>query len=274
MPPPPGGFYFPDDAFFFNHGHGIISNQEDNHTIVEIAYPSGAILWQYGHPGVLGTLPGYLDQPDDAYMLKSGIVSVADASNNRVLFISRQKQIVGQIGNGVDAHVPGQSLAYPNGDTPLADGNVLISEINGSWVSEYTPADKLVWTVQLPSVNYPSDPQQLGPDLSLMVDYNPPGEGRILEFDRAGQILWRYDVTAGDGMLKLPSLAERLPNGLIMLNDDHNDRVIVIDPKTDSIVWQYGLTGTGGTAPGMLSIPDGFDILLPNGTTPTHLQTG
>jgi hypothetical protein len=51
MPPPPGGFYFPDDAFFFNRGQGIISNQEDNHTIVEIAYPSGNLLWQYGHPG-------------------------------------------------------------------------------------------------------------------------------------------------------------------------------------------------------------------------------
>ena len=41
MPPPPGGFYFPDDAFFFHQGTGIISNQEDNHTIVEIGYPSG-----------------------------------------------------------------------------------------------------------------------------------------------------------------------------------------------------------------------------------------
>ena len=50
MPPPPGGFYFPDDAFFFHKGTGIISNQEDNHTIVEIGYPSGKILWQYGHP--------------------------------------------------------------------------------------------------------------------------------------------------------------------------------------------------------------------------------
>lgn len=273
-PPPPGGFYFPDDAFFFNHGHGIISNQENNHTIVEIGYPSGKILWQFGHPGVPGSLPGYLDQPDDAYMLKSGIVTVADASNNRILFINPQKQIVGQIGNGVDAHVPNQSIAYPNGDTPLANGNVLISEINGSWVSEYTPAGKMVWTVQMPSVNYPSDPQQLGPDLYLMADYNPPGEGRILEFNQAGQILWRYDVKAGDGMLKRPSLAERLPNGLIMLNDDYNDRIVVIDPATNSIVWQYGLTAKGGTAPGMLSIPDGFDNLLPNGTTPTHPQTG
>ena len=74
--------------------------------------------------------------------------------------------------------------------------------------------------------------------------------------------------------LKKPSLAERLPNGLVMLNDDYRDRVVVIDPTTDSIVWQYGLTDVPGTAPGLVSIPDGFDILLANGTTPTHTSTG
>ena len=184
MPPPPGGFYFPDDAFFIRGGTGIISNQEDNHTIVEIGYPSGKILWQYGHPGQPGAAPGYLDQPDDAYLLKSGTITVADASNNRILFISPQGQVTGQIGNGADAHDPPVSIAYPNGDTPLADGNVLVSEINGSWVDEYTPTGRLVWTVHIPSVNYPSDPQQVGPDLYLMTDYDPPAEGRALEFTR------------------------------------------------------------------------------------------
>ena len=63
MPPPPGGFYFPDDAFFFKHGTGIISNQEDNHTIVEIGYPSGRILWHYGHAGQPGQRPGTSTSP-------------------------------------------------------------------------------------------------------------------------------------------------------------------------------------------------------------------
>ena len=107
-----------------------------------------------------------------------------------------------------------------------------------------------------------------------MCDYNPPAEGRILTFTREGQIIWTYDVTAGDGALKKPSLAEQLPNGLIMTNDDYRNRVVIIDPKYNAIVWQYGLTDTAGTAVGMLSIPDGFDLLLPNGTTPTHPQTG
>ncbi|MHB8506034.1 MAG: kelch repeat-containing protein [Acidimicrobiales bacterium] len=274
-PAPPGGFYFPDDAFFVRHGTAIISNQENNDTIVEIGYPSGKLLWQYGHPKVPGNLPGYLNQPDDAYLQRSGIVTVADASNNRILFIDPNgNKVVGQIGNGTDAHVPGVSIAYPNGDTPLADGNVLVSEINGSWIDEYTPTGRMVWSVQMKSVNYPSDPQQISADLYLMTDYNPPGEGRILEFTRQGRVVWRYDATSGDGMLKMPSLAERLPSGLIMVNDDYNDRVVAIDPSTDCIVWQYGLTGVAGTAPGLLSTPDGFDVLAPGGVTPTHPQTG
>jgi len=274
MPPPPGGFYFPDDAFFIRGGSGIISNQEDNHTIVEIGYPSGKILWQYGHPGAPGASAGYLDQPDDAYLLKSGIVTVADASNNRILFIAPGGQVTGRIGNGVDAHDPPVSIAYPNGDTPLADGNVLVSEINGSWIDEYTPTGKLVWTVHIPSVDYPSDPQQEGPDSYLMTDYNPPGEGRALEFTRSGTVTWLYDARSGDAMLKKPSLAERLPNGLIMINDDYRNRMVAIDPAINSIVWQYGLTDVPGTSPGLVSIPDGFDNLLANGTTPTHPVTG
>jgi len=274
MPPPPGGFYFPDDAFFFGKGTGIISNQEDNHTIVEIGYPSGKLLWQYGHPGVPGAQPGYLDQPDDAYLLKSGIVTVADASNNRILFISPTKVVVGTIGNGVDTHNPPTSIAYPNGDTPLVNGDVLVSEINGSWIDEYTQQGSLVWTVHMATVNYPSDPQQLAPNLYLMTDYDPPAEGRVLEFDRQGAVTWRYDATVGDAMLKKPSLAERLPDGLVMVNDDYRDRVVVIDPTLNSIVWQYGLTDTPGTSPGLISIPDGFDLLEANGTTPTHPQTG
>jgi hypothetical protein len=107
-----------------------------------------------------------------------------------------------------------------------------------------------------------------------MTDYNPPGEGKVIEFNRSGSILWQYDATAGEAMLRKPSLAERLPNGLIMVNDDYRNRVVVIDPATHWIVWQYGLTDVAGTATGLLSIPDGFDLLEPGGVTPTHPQTG
>jgi len=271
-PGPPGGFYYPDDAFFVDHGHSILSNEEENHTIVRIAYPSGALLWSYGHPKIAGSAAGFLNQPDDAFLLRDGRITVADAKNCRILFISPQGRPVSQIGTtGNCTHNPPTGVGYPNGDTPLANGNFLVSEINGSWVSEYTGAGQLVWTVHLP-IAYPSDPQQLGPDLYLLADYTRPGG--ILEFNREGQIFWTYRPSSGDGMLDHPSLAERLPNGLIGVNDDYRHRVILIDPTTNAIVWQYGQTDQPGTGLDQLNIPDGFDLLLPDHTTPLHSPTG
>jgi len=69
-------------------------------------------------------------------------------------------------------------------------------------------------------------------------------------------------------------LAELLPSGVFMVNDDYNDRMVAIDPATKALVWQYGATGHAGTARGLLDTPDGFDLLAPDGSTPTHPATG
>jgi outer membrane protein assembly factor BamB len=266
------GFYFPDDAFFVDHGTAILSNQEQNETIVKIAYPSGRIVWSFGHPGHASGARGYLHEPDDAYLLRNGQVSVADANNCRVLIIRADGSVARQIGTtGACVHRPPSALGSPNGDTPLADGNLLVSEINGSWVSEYTLRGSLVWTAHLP-IAYPSDPQQLGPDRYLIADYSSPGQ--IIEFSRAGRILYRYAPRSGPGMLNHPSLTERLPSGVFLANDDYRDRLVAIDPATGALVWQYGVTGKPGRRPGRLNTPDGFDLLLGNGTTPTHPATG
>jgi hypothetical protein len=270
-PPPPGGFYFPDDAFFIHHGSQIIINQEENETMVILDYPSGALRFSYGHPHQVGTSLGYLHEPDDAYLMKNGQITVADAMNCRILFVNPNGSIAGQIGTtGVCKHQPPDFVGSPNGDTPLANGDVLISEVTGQWVSEYTTKGKLVWTVHLP-VHYPSDPQQLGPDLYLLADYDHPGA--IVEFNREGQILYRYQPTSGPGVLNQPSLVEMLPSGVFMVNDDYRHRMLAIDPTTKALVWQYGVTDKPGTGPGMLAIPDGFDVLASDGTTPTHLAT-
>ena len=139
-PAPPGGFYFPDDAFFIHGGHGIISNEEQNERIVQLSYPGGKLLWSYGHPGVTGSKPGYLHEPDDAYLLRNGTVSVADAQNCRVLLISHAKKLLKTFGDPQScSHEPPHRLGSPNGDTPLANGDILISEVNGSYIDEITP---------------------------------------------------------------------------------------------------------------------------------------
>jgi outer membrane protein assembly factor BamB len=271
-PHDPLGFFFPDDAFFVKHGTAILTNQEENETLQLIGFPSGKVLWSYGHPKQPGTAQGYLHEPDDAYLLKNGQITVADADNCRVLVINPNHTVAHQIGtDGACIHNPPTSMGSPNGDTPLADGNLLVSEINGSWVTEYTPTGHEVWTVQLP-ISYPSDPQQIGSDLYLIADYATPGE--ILEFNRAGKILYRYAPTSGPGMLNHPSLVERLPSGVFLVNDDYRDRMVAIDPATGALVWQYGTNDHAGKGPGQLNTPDGFDLLSPDGSTPTHPATG
>ena len=207
---------------------------------------------------IKGSAPGYLHTPDDAYLLPSGIVTVADAYNCRVLFISPAHKIVRQYGSGVCHHNPPAQLGAVNGATPLPDGGTLVSEINGSWVDNFGPQGQLRWSVAAP-VSYPSDPQLLAPNRILLADYARPGHAIIMT--RTGRVVWRYGPASGPGALDHPSLATRIGPGLIAINDDYRHRVVVISMRTKKIIWQYGHTDAPGTAAGYLHTPDGLDLL-------------
>ena len=252
-------FRFDDDTFFGPHADRIISNQEDQHTIQIVSFPAGRVLWRYGHVNIASSRRGYLNTPDDAYLLPSGIVTVADAYNCRVLFISHVHRIVRQYGTtGVCRHNPPRELGPINGATPLPDGGTLVSEIKGSWVDDIGANGKLRWAVQAP-VSYPSDPQLLAPNRILLADYARPGHALLMT--RTGRVLWRYGPSSGPGELDHPSLATRIAPGLIAVNDDYRHRVVLISMRTKRIVWQYGHTDVAGRRSGYLNTPDGLDLL-------------
>jgi hypothetical protein len=263
-------FHFDDDTFFSPNYEKIISNQEQQQTIQVISFPGRKVLWHYGHVNAAGSAPGYLHTPDDAYLLKGGTRVVADVGNCRILFISPKRQVVRQYGTtGNCSHDPPRSYASPNGDTPLADGSMLVTEIGGSWIDLIGPKGQLEWAVVAPA-SYPSDAQWLGHGTILVADYHSPGAVIIMR--RSGHVLWRYGPSSGPGMLDHPSLAMRLPNGLIAVNDDYRHRVVIIDPDTSRIVWQYGHTDVAGISAGYLNTPDGMDHLPPS-EIPASLRT-
>jgi DNA-binding beta-propeller fold protein YncE len=74
-------------------------------------------------------------------------------------------------------------------------------------------------------------------------------------------VIWSYPVKSGPGELKDPTLAIVLASGDVLVADSLNDRVIVIDPKTNKIVWQYGQTATPGSTAGFLHTPESVDLL-------------
>ena len=257
-------FLVPDDAFVTPGGKDIIATQEDDFVITEIDVATRKVVWRYGTPGVHGSGPGRLDNPDDAMELPDGTVVAADIKNCRLVGLSPAvRGPVWSLGDGPGTcrHDPPARFGSPNGVFPLSDGHFLVTEINGDWVDEIDRAGKVYWSAHPPGVAYPSDSSQYRPGQYVTADYSNPGQ--VVVFDARGRLLWRWAPRSGSGRLDQPSLAEGLPNGDILLNDDGNDRVIVLDPAQNRIVWQYGDTGVPGAAPGHLNTPDGLDLVPP-----------
>jgi DNA-binding beta-propeller fold protein YncE len=252
-----------DDVFFSPDGKELVVNEEDNYDLHIIDYDTRQLAWTFGVSDVKGSKPGYFNYPDDAHLLPDGKVVVADIRNCRVQFIDRATStVVGQWGKeGNCKHDPPRTLAYPNGSTPLDNGDILVTEISDAWISRITRDGKVVWSTKAPHIRYPSDAFPTRDGKVIVADFSKPG--RVVIFDpKTGKIAWEYFEKSGERMLDHPSLALELPNGNVILNDDARHRVLVIDRATKEIVWQYGVTDTPGHAPGYLFFPDGMDIDL------------
>ncbi len=262
---PAGQRFSADDAFLAPDGKTIVANEERYQVVVRIDIATRRVVWEYGHYGVASSGAGYLHGPDDAYGLPNGDVVVADISNCRVLEISPARKVVRHWGRaGSCTNRPPTSFAKPNGDTPLPDGGLLVTTIGGSRVIRLRSTGSVVFNVRVPAA-YPSDAQLTAAGNILVVDYSSVGQ--VLLVSPRGRVLWRYRVASGPGRLSYPSLAVPLPDGTIAVTDDLRERVVVIDPRTNRIVWQYGHTDRIGTAPGYLFTPDGLNV-LPAGTIP------
>jgi hypothetical protein len=258
---PAGQGFSADDAFLSPDGKTITANEEGHEVVVRIDIAMRRIVWEYGKYDHAGSGPGRLHTPDDAYPLANGNVVVADIGNCRIIEVSPAKKVVRQWGRtGACAINAPRTYGSPNGDTPLPDGGLLITEIHGSRVVRLDRSGHVVFDIHVPT-SYPSDAQLLPNGHVLVVDYANPGA--ILEVDRHGTVVWRYRPRTRAGRLDHPSLAIRLPNGLIAANDDFRHRVVIIDPKTDRIVWQYGQTDHHGRGKDHLYTPDGIDIIPP-----------
>jgi hypothetical protein len=260
-------FLLPDDAFFSPDGKYIVATEEEDSVISVISVARHRIVYRYGRPGVPGSGRNQVANPDDAMMTPSGTLITADIKNCRLLVLRppshRPRRIIGRTGGCW--HNPPYAFGSPNGAFPATNGRYIITEINQDWAEEMSLAGHLSWAAHPPGVSYPSDTNEVYPGRYLTADYSSPGQ--VVEFGPHGRLAWRF------GGLNHPSLAQPLPNGDILVNDDYNDRVIVIDPVLGKIVWQYGHTGVSGTRPGYLNDPDGVDLVPPNSMLITHAAT-
>ncbi|MBM3128994.1 MAG: hypothetical protein FJ009_10295 [Chloroflexi bacterium] len=272
-------FAAPSHAFFTPGFKSVVVTQSPNHQIIELDYTTRQIIWTFGEWGVAGADGAHLNTPDSARRLPDGRTIVADVRNCRVAIISLAQKIAAQIGKTGQCKNETGLLAKPNGVTLLSNGNLLLTEATNRRVSEVDLQGKVVRAITLPVVVYPSDAQLTRAGNILVAAYEKPG--RLLEVDWDAQIVWEYFPRAETERLDRPSIALELPNGNIAFSDDYNDRVAIVN-RAGKILWQYGVTGVAGKAPGYLNTPNGIDfraVPIPAATltaiapTPTRTAT-
>jgi sugar lactone lactonase YvrE len=250
-----------DDVNFSPDGKTLVVNEEDNFDLHFVDYETRTLTWTYGVPNVRGKGEGYLNYPDDARLLPDGRLTVADIRNCRLLFIDPNSgKTLDQWGkSGVCKHAPPDTYAYPNDINYYENGDFLITEIPDAWITRVTKDGRVIWTIKAPHMHYPSDARMASDGNIIVADFVKPG-GVVIFKPETGKIVWEYRVKEGEKMLDHPSLAEELPIGDILVNDDLRQRVLVIDRQTKEIIWQYGTTDEKGHTPGLLWYPDSQDL--------------
>ena len=252
----------PSDAYLTPTGRSIIVTQHGGFDVVRLGVVSGTVSYRYGHSGHPGAADDHLHDPQTAQQLPDGRLVIADKSNCRIIFVTppshRPAAVLGRPGTCV--HDPPRSFSYPDAAFPTARGGLVVTELTPAWVDLLSTTGSLIAALRVNGLSAPYDANEFGRDRIVATSHSSPGA--VEEFSTSGRVLWRYGPASGPGMLDSPSLARVLPGGDLLVCDSGNQRIVVIDPRRDTIVWQYGHTGRAGSAPGFVHTPDSA-VLVP-----------
>ena len=250
-PPRPHPLGPPDDAFYTADGASILVSSEDGQGGMLIDRLGGSTRWQVGTFGRRGNDATHFNNPDDLAPAPDGTAWLADINNCRILHLDGATgAIVATLGGHGCSHNPPQQYAMPNGAIPARDGSLVVTEIGGSWVDWLNGDGTLRWSHHVPA-RYPSDAMAYPDGSVLVADYSSPGA--VLHIGVDGAVLWRYEPR-GKEQLNHTSIAIPLAVNRVAICDDFNNRVVVVDPTTSTVVWQW--RGSGADT---LLHPDGID---------------
>jgi DNA-binding beta-propeller fold protein YncE len=259
------GRVYPDEAFFTPSGRAIAVT-EDLHAQVDVlSIDTHSIIYGYGHfdrPGSGNA--NALDVPSAALRLDDGSILVSDVGDCRILVLAPDPahHVDYALGKSRDCkHDPPSSFATPESAFPLSGGGLVVTELQDNSVDLISAADRLERSFAVTGFKHLAMTNEADGNELVAVDDTHPGAVETLTL--SGKPKWLYRPTSGLGELDDPTFAVVLPNQDVLVSDEQNDRVIVIDPLTNRIVWQYGHTRVSGRGAGYLNLPIGLDLVPP-----------
>jgi outer membrane protein assembly factor BamB len=250
-PPLPQPLGAPDDASYTTDGTAIVANSEDGQRAMAVNRLTGAVLWQIGTYHSRGNNLTHFNNPNDAVPAADGTVWMADIRNCRLVHLNGATgAVLAVLGGHGCAHNPPKQFSEPNGGFPTRDGSLVVTEISGTRVTWLNADGTVRWSHRVPAA-YPSDGMAYPDGSVLLTDYS--SVGAVLRIAADGAVMWRYSPR-GAAQLNHPSIAIPLASNRIAICDDFNNRIVIVDPTTSTIVWQWS-----GNAAYRLLRPDGLD---------------
>jgi hypothetical protein len=183
--------------------------------------------------------------------LKNGLTMIAESGNGRIIEVDKDDKIVNTIP---------LTLAKPNAhrDTrmvrPVGNGGYLVCQEGEGKVMEYDKTGKVVWSYALELGDRPRSPGhgveghgvevfgavRLKNGNTLIAGGN---NNRILEVNRAGQIVWSLDHKELSGIqFAWMTTLQVLPNGNLIIGNTHagpdNPQLIEVT-RAKKVVWQF-----------------------------------
>jgi len=246
----------PSDAYPSSTAHSIVVTEHGGAQVFVVSVSHSSITYHYGHGNVPGSGENRLHDPSAAQFLPDGRIVIADKANCRVLLVRPPShRVIVQYGTpSTCVHKPPTSFGFPDGAFPTAGGGLVVTELTPAWIDLIDKSGKLVKDFQVKGLTSPYAANETPKGDYIATNYAHPGA--VVEFDSSGNVIASYGPKSGPGELNFPTLATVLSNGNWLITDARNDRVIVVDPSSSQIVWQYGHTGKPGIGNGFLHTPD------------------
>lgn len=179
-----------------------------------------------------------------AIRLENNNTLIVDTSNNRLIEINPEKEIVWSSENWPNKGklADGTKFSYPNDIEKLPNGHFLVTDRNNDRLIEIDREGKIYW--QKTGLNRPHNGDQT-PEGNILVSDSEAD--RVIEINPSGQIVWSYGelpieakekTKKEDWPLYWPRDVDRLENGHYLITDSRHHRVIEITPEGKT-VWEY-----------------------------------
>ena len=228
----PGVLEFPCTAVRLANGNTLVADAGDEigagSEVIEVD-PTGQVVWNYHGP---------LRFAHSAVRMANGNTLIADTTNDRVIEVSPEKEIVfstDDLDGGTGTLSDGSRLYYPNNAIELPDGNLLITDRNNDRALVIDHGGQVIWQYA-EGIRHPHNAEMLPDGNFIIADSDG---NRIIEVTPDKELVWSY----GDGSpetLSWPRHACRLADGNTLITDSKNSRVIEVTPAGE-IVWSYAV---------------------------------